>query len=456
VRCFAAAIFAAIGLFAGAVGTHDAYRGLEVASRIGGMLLLVAGLLLVSTAVALFLPKLKWATTAGICVSPVGAAVGLSLVGAQLASPDGNWVPVALAGLLVVVLVVLGVKFEMGSFELAMVALWALFIAYGILAVGDNDERLVFWVAMTIGSGLAAYALWNAAPPDLSAPASRIVELVFGVFTLGAVVAALQFWYTSQYVPASLGASLSVHQQLERIPGTGPGVVRLTLTVENTGQTQVKILGSVYRVAGSPTQPAERDEGALSSQLRLSRFEDRTVSRFRREASWDLVQVGHVFAGLSWLDPDEEYSTSVLVYVPPGRYDALRSQAQLLISKGGALSTDLFGPGPKPLGRTDPREGFVTEWPIHETSWFRELTRAERRLQVIWVTGAKGPVKGEARYPYIESVVYRVGSEEDQTDFTRYTERVLTLYGLAESVSSMEMPLPPARRRSRSQQGQLP
>lgn len=447
-------VFALIGLFAVAVGSHDAFAAVEVGSRFGGLLLLLAGVALVSTAVALMIPALEWAPTAAIFVAPVGFMIGLSFIVAQLVSVDRDRTPVwaaILIGAGVATVVVHRIRKGSGEeWTPSGLALALLVFAYLHFRRGEHDERVIIWAAIAIASALAAYQLWVARPPDLSGLSLRTVLGVFGVFSLGAVVSGAQLWYTSQYVPAHQAPSLTAESKLRQLPdASGLEAARLTLTVSNTSQTQARILGSVYRVSATRLLPALRETDAeVARQARRPEVLGLPVLRYRREANWDLVQTGRVLPEGYWLDPGEKFSTSALVYVPHGRYDVLRSQAVLLIAKGGALTVDVSRVHVRPFRRLFGQLAWGVEarWAIDDTSWFRDLTRANRSLGVFWIAGYRGR-PGLDGVPSVESLVRRNGEDRSVSELVRYSEQAERPYGMASTESTTEIPLRHSRRR---------
>jgi MFS family permease len=441
-RC-AALVFLCVGAFAGIVGAHDAFSSLEVASRFGGLLLLFAGLSLIAVAVFLF-AGFSWAPVAGILISPVGMIIGLSFVSAQLLNVDRDWWPVVVAIGIAALVLFAALRLHWGSWKLALFSAAMLVAAYGFFLLGDHDERLIIWAAIVFASVLACVVLWRMQPPRVSISAPRVLGGMAGFFTLSALIGGAQLWYTSQYLPESLGASLSVQSHLTRegVQG-GEEVVKLTLSIQNTGQTQAKILASLYRVTAAPVVATTMSDRTIRNELDEPAMDSHSVSRFRHPFRWDVVQAGRIFAERSWLDPEERYVTSALVYLPRGRYDVVRSKSVVLLSKGKALTLD-EAKGEK-YDLTEPKQTVrevASVWPIEETSWFRQLTRSDRELKIDWITSRRGNHQA-ARFPYLSSIVFRVGSNDDAKQLTSYNEQLGAKYGLAEAEADAEMPLDP-------------
>jgi len=432
-------VFLAIGAFAAVVGAHDAFSSIEVASRFGGLLLLLAGLSLIAVAIFLLATGISWAPTAGILISPVATIVGLSFVSAQLLSVDREWSLVLIAIGIGAVVLVAGIYLHWGAWRLSLLATLALGTAYLSFVHGDHDQRLFLWAAIVIFSGLACFALWRAEPPSMSISAPRVLGGIFGFFTLSALIGGAQLWYTSQYLPSSLGASLSVESHLTRVGTQGKSeVARLTLSIQNTAQVQAKILGSLYRVTAAPLKEIRLTDRQMREELERAEAHDRPVSRFRRSFSWDLVQAGRIFSDRAWLDPGERYTTSALVYIPRGRYDTLRSKAVVLMAKGKALALDDSRKYEVPqIEPTRTVRRVASVWPIEETSWFRQLTHSDRVLQVMWITSRRGNTEA-ARFPHLGFAAFRVGSDDNVDEFASYNEQLLSTYGLGEALSSTE------------------
>jgi hypothetical protein len=433
-----------IGAFAGVVGAHDAFSSIEVGSRFGGMLLFLAGLALIAVAIFLF-AGLSWSLTAGVLISPVAALIGLSFISAQLRSVDQDWAPIYVAICIAALALFLGIYRHWTPLKLILLSAALLTVSYLAFLAGDHDERLVFWVAIVFAAILASFTLWTAETPNVAISAVKVLGGMAGFFTLSALIGGAQLWYTSQYLPASLGASLSMDSRLTWLGRQGgEEVAELTLSIQNTGQTQAKILDSLYRVVAAPLNSIRLTDRGIRERLADPAVNDRTVARFRGSFSWDLVQAGRIFADGSWLDPEERYSVSSLVYLPRGRYDTLRSKAVVLIAKDKALTLDggrelEFAHRP-PSSRV---RGFASQWPIEETSWFRQLTRSNRELQIDWVSGR--PRNSEAaRFPHLSYAVFRVGSNAAGDELSSYNEQLFTEYGLGETRSNTEMMLGPS------------
>jgi hypothetical protein len=405
-------------------------------------LLLFSGLSLMAAAIFLMVKGLSWAPTMGVLISPLGAIIGLSFISAQLLNVDRDWAPVLTAIVIALLVLGVGVYLHWDPLKLAGLSAVMLGAAYLYFLSGDHDERLIIWAAIVFASALACFALWRAQPPKVSISAPRVLGGMVGFFTLSALIGGAQLWYTSQYLPESLGASLSIQSHLTRLGAQGgEEVVRLTLSIQNTGQTQAEILDSLYRVTAAPVVTTGMSDRQVQEELDEPAMDGRTVSRFRHPFRWDVVQAGRIFEEGSWLDPEERYSTSALVYLPRGRYDAVRSKSVVLLSKGKALTLestkerkdDLMEP------KRTVRE-VASVWPIEETSWFRQMTRSDRELEIDWVASRRGNSQA-ARFPYLSLEAFRVGSHADPEELNSYNEQLFAQYGLGEALSSTEMVL---------------
>jgi hypothetical protein len=439
-QLFAALIFFLIGAFAVTVGAHDAFSSIEIASRFGGLLLLFAALALIVVALGLT-AALSWSTTAGVAISFLGAIIGLSFISAQLLSVDGDWWPLRVAIGIAVVVLAVGIFRHWGPLKLFLLSAGGLAAAYLYFLGGDHDERLIFWAAIVFASALAGFALVKVRPPKVPTSAAKVLGGMAGFFTLSALIGGAQLWYTSQYLPASLGASLSVESHLTRLPARGEAeVARLTLSIQNTGQTQATILGSLYRITAAPLHAVELRDWQMREALEEPQVYGRTASRFRRSFDWDVVQAGRIFDEGSWLDPEEQFSTDLLIYLPRGRYDILRSKAAVMIAKGKALT---LAPGGEEFRLTEPVRRvrqIASVWPIEETSWFRQLTRSDRELEIDWVASRIDSFQA-ARFPHLRIAVRRVDTDDDIDELNKYNERLFATYGLGEALSSTEIAL---------------
>jgi hypothetical protein len=446
-RAFAATVYFLIGGFATTVGGHDVFVAAEVSSRTGGFLLLFGGLVLVAVSIALLMPTKKWsprrgwAPRAGMYVAAIGVAIGASLIFAQASSPDGGPQSIVLLVTLVAPLVV----FARAGWGLArLLALTAAVLALGYLCLraGDHDVRVVIWVLIVAVSGLASLVLWRTNPAKVAVSVSKVLLGAIGFVSLSAVLGIAQFWYTTQYLPSSELVSLSVESTLRRLGGDGrTDVVELRLIVQNTSPIPAEILGSVYRVSGSDVRPVGRSDLDMKRRLGRPVLYGEAISRYGRNSDWDLVQAGRVF-GYGWsLDADEKFSRIALIHVPHGRYDTLRSQAEVLIGKRGALNLDYDSVRLRWLNHAKQHaRGIKTIWPIRETSWYRGLTRGDRELRIKWITAADGD-RRLGRFPYVRGAITQVGEEASPAEFHDYQDKTAELYGLSNTISTREIPL---------------
>jgi len=444
-RAFAAGVFALVGLFAAVVGAHDAFGAYEVGSRFGGLLLLLAGSAVVATAVALLIWSLDWAPTAGIFASALGAMLGTSFIIAQLLNPDRSWPPFVTAVVISVLTLFAGILLHWKPNRLFAFSGPLLLFFYLGYRRGDYDERLIIWAAIVFASVIVAYSLWRVRPPVLSmsgAGQAKLFAGIFGFFSLSALIGGAQFWYTSQYLPSSEGASASITTALHQIGRLGHmDVVELKMTAENTGQIRAQILGSVYRVDGAPMIPVRRTDTRMVRLLGRPDVRGGGVSRFRRGPSWEVVQAGRIFSDGWSLDPEEKFSKSVLIYVPRGDYDALRAQAELMMAKGSSLTLNERDRS-RYAGILDESGAkvVVTSWPVRETSWFRDLTRGNREVSLMWVIDSDRQPHS-AQFPHLLNTVGRIGEEASPSEYNEYNEQTGRLYGLASTVSTSELAL---------------
>jgi hypothetical protein len=447
-RLFATCIYVPIGLFAAIVGGHDAFVAAEVSSRSGGMLLLLGGLILLALVAALLMPakrwspRRRWAPRAAMYAAGIGALIGVSLTFAQVVSPDGG----SEAFLLLIGIVALVIAFARRGWSaprlLALVTA-VLVPIYLLLDHGHSDGRVVAWIWIVAASGLAAVALRRTDPPTMGVTASKVLIGTIGFVSLSALVGLAQFWYTTQYLPSNEKVFLLVESKLRRLGSDGGAdVVELTVRVKNISEIPAEILGSVYRVTGSSARPIDHSGSEPMTELVKPVFDGKTVSRYRRGSSWDLVQTGLVVPRHWWLGAEEEFSRVALVHVPHGRYDTLRAQGEVLTAKRRSLSLDY---GSERWGWVNyPNRGvrgLKVISPIDETSWLRELTRDDRELRVKWIEKSKQENR-PSRFPHVRAAITRVGEEPSPQEFFEYQRQAgENLYGVAPTVSTTVLPL---------------
>ncbi|MDQ6839667.1 MAG: hypothetical protein M3137_15405, partial [Actinomycetota bacterium] len=235
-----------------------------------------------------------------------------------------------------------------------------------------------------------------------------------------------QFWYTNQFVPAHVGATLSVTTSLKEI-GTDAAksrrVFAASINLKNSTSSNVQVISSLFEatardVAATEGEPHFPD--TLIEQVdgpdvnRLSQH----VSRYAAWGPEQQLELGAVTPGGWSFEPGEEYSRQFTVDVPVGKEQQVRLSVDLIVARGQRLIPDgpaTKGPtpvagGPAPATEVErPSSGHVSgaakadsaapsallqdgdvarfsaqEVPLRQLSHIRGLTRGDQSVYVVF------------------------------------------------------------------------
>jgi hypothetical protein len=346
----AAVLFGVIGVFAFWLGLLDFLSAADFQYKLIGLAFAVAGLVLLAGGAVL--AREPWRRKRGR-VAAVGAGVAGVFVGGYLLlmqyrapglsprrlPPFPSWVPWAAIGVVSVAAAVLG---------------WRSTKAHAA-------EQLT----------------WSAVSGRLFAGGLSVTVLFGGV----------QWWYTQQYQPGTIAAALTVTTELRPAQATADEnagepsdghMFEGAITVKNVSSTKVLIVSSLYQVTAvthdlrdeidgindvdrerqqvacfleelAPVTDPECDQPHIYQYGQFSAGDPRAqdvypISRTSQPSAFRTLQLGHIVADGSWLEPEEAFQHNLVVHVPeheassesPG-LEELQLSARLAVAQGSRL-----------------------------------------------------------------------------------------------------------------------
>jgi hypothetical protein len=400
----------------------------------------------------------------GVAIAAVAGAVLVAAIGAYTAQPW--WRAVAVVA-----------NVLMGILAVNHLVLFASeFIGFSFLDV----RLIVFGAFLSVVTALVAWALLrasrrittsggNGGPPSVAAsrPRSEVFRDFVGASAIaGFVVTGLSFWYTTVYQPATRPPFLNVDvSQVSASAADNRGAVPVTLRLDvtNAGDVRARVMAGWYNVLGIATPDAQGADRYLRDLVAL--FPGRRSDDFAEpSADGTALRAGVFPQEGSWLEPHEQLSEEVLVFVPRGAA-AIHVDFTVIFARGERVApipthtADVSGlplsgvPGSSPIG--------VTEWGVRPQSLLDLLRRDPLRIVLQWRRDDAGTIFISPDVKQGTGIWLPPGLSSDPNawkseDRTRYlTEREKFLSRLAElgifvgTQTRAEFPLPGAADRSR-------
>lgn len=336
-------VLAALALFAIVVGIHDAAledAGLSVTG--GGVLLVAIGIAQLVAA---------------------GQLVGLSR---KQRWEDGVRPPCSRLVLAVfIVTVLLGVAVTFSAIR-RVSAQWPIVLVVGLALIAFGVLGLRFFgreATMTL---------------------ARAGTISLGL--IGTLVAAWQFWYQHEYVPAHAGRAVTLTAQLEEVGERGDShVIRATVGYEGAGGESVAVIGSTYTLTGSRVVRCRRPAEATRVRRVFRGFlVDPQRSRFMSDV-WEIQPATVLAAGKfvgdgKRLDENVSGGRSLIFLVPRGRHQLLRFRAQLFAIPASVQLSARRLPEYATFSGDSNLYGF---WYVEDDSWLHDLIYGRERWVVI-------------------------------------------------------------------------
>lgn len=394
-RFLVATLLFIAGLPALVIGLHDLAFATELASRGLGFLLAVGGVLLTGSVLSLKGDRLKGAYTLCLVASAFGVFLWVLLIFVQLANGDIAWT----------------------------LTLWPLLAGCSVAA----------------GLLVASKTGWS----RIRKGRQNLLTAVGSIASLGAVVALVQFIYTSLYVPSTAPPSLSLELAMVRAGRH----LEPSITIRNTSDTGVTVLGSLYyvdisRVDEQTAKPTAFNEQLANPALADSAFGGPVAERYGKRRRRIVAEAGTVLPQEARLEAGEQTGRRFVVRIPrrPGR----SRDAKLLVFVRFVRGAVKLRGEPIKVSRGQGARvatEYVTQVKLAESSWVRRIVRDKRYLERAWkVTPAGSPALGAS--------IDR-GQVPDQSPDEKTRARLTALYGFGSAGSTFELTLDDPGRRPR-------
>jgi hypothetical protein len=375
----------------------------------------------------------------------------------------------------------------MGSISSFFVGVY--FIVTQLISIRPRPLIMALGVIVTVGSVIAGMRLFVVNPessrlesnagnqnPSQGERSRGHKTILAGLASLGITAGLIwtifQFWYTSQYLPGLIGATITVNGELKTDQSHSENdLTEMTGTVKIKNSTTIKaqIISSLYTVSGTRlTRIKHQDDATFfrravrppNPEPGAKTTEALSISRYSRESPREVLQMGKILPDGWWLAPQEEYSTQFIVYVPTDvdhAYDNLQLGIQIITAKGARLNLD-YPPTYYPYPVISPKEDYATseryvamEIPIKPLSLLHQITKGHHAISVIrtfrW--GNDVPIDTPDA-PYLDACIDRA-ARLDQTVVQRessicsgspYQWELGQYYGLLRTSATYEVPVP--------------
>jgi hypothetical protein len=341
-----AIVFLPMGLAALVVGFLDTATALTDEARFLGIAFTMAGSWLLTTSWCLLAEPLRqnWGRTLSLSAGFVGMSLALYLALAQVGYP-GGW-------------------------------------------------RIYVWLPVASMALLAGLRRPSPAPPPAPAlggtprTGSKAVTSVISIGTLGFLFTLGQFWYTNQYVPTKLLASLEVVTKLidQGAVASNPSMRSLIneTTLRNSSETKAQVVSSLYLLQGGRVEAS--DSGDFFAKLDPLAI-DRTSQHVLYSAS-DILEFGKVVDDGSVFEPDFELSSQATITLPEDvrrTFASLRLESLIIVARGDRFSPSSFRPIVRPPidPAGDIAQYAVVERRLDRVSIVRRFTRGDQAVAVV-------------------------------------------------------------------------
>ncbi|MFD3585739.1 hypothetical protein [Streptomyces sp. NPDC058683] len=226
---------------------------------------------------------------------------------------------------------------------------------------------------------------------SLSARATMLAAALGAVGTLLAASLALpQFWYAVRYKPYASAPVVSVENKIRQVRVVGGQLeITATITLENSGDTPVAVLVSMYEITGSTvTADGNRRHPRTDTVTEAVKENYGPAARYNTYTTYPdpkTIQVGPVAWDHAWLGPDEKSQTTVLAHAPRNQFNLLRITTDPAVARADQVDIE-----------TDPRSPTRTEkncrgtriietrQPIHHAGLVDRITESDRELVTLW------------------------------------------------------------------------
>ena len=180
------------------------------------------------------------------------------------------------------------------------------------------------------------------AKPSVVAAIRDAITLLLAI--LGGGLALYQFWFVNVYQESLLPPEITLTAGLQEVGRqNGFRALQASITMHNASKTRVYALASWFNVVGSRIAADRMTDRDYHDYVRgnAPRLADAPGAVTSLPRDWHeaaeqsrLINCGKFLHGSYWFEPDEDYTTHFLVYVPDApRYDQVRLEADTTITK---------------------------------------------------------------------------------------------------------------------------
>ncbi|MFI6494691.1 hypothetical protein [Streptomyces sp. NPDC050564] len=253
---------------------------------------------------------------------------------------------------------------------------------------------------------------------SLSARATMSAGALGAVGTLLAASLALpQFWYAVRYKPYASAPVVSAENEIKQVRNYGGQLeITATITLENSGDTPVTVLVSMYEITGSVvTADGVRRHPHTTTMTDAVRKNYGPVARYNTYATYPdphQIQVGTVVWDHAWLGPGEKTQTTVLAHAPRSRFNLLRITTDVAVARADQVEVDANPHGPERDEKDCDGTTIVeTRQPIRHAGLLDLMTESDRELVTLWVTSGARDDKTPwwPAFPWINASLQHTG-----------------------------------------------
>jgi hypothetical protein len=416
-----------LGALCAVVGLADLIRAYDIAIRLQGAILLLAGAIVVLGALGASAGRDPWPLAAGALSSVMAIVIGLFFWRQVLSNYTDSQPRLV----------------RVRRLSEAVIFVSALSILYFGFRLVQGRKELV----------KSGKDRWKRLLD--SANAATVVAALFGALAtvLAALLAFSQFWYSSQYTPSSALPNVTITTQLDHTHAErGLVPVTLRMRLRNTGSIPAKVLTSYYQLSGVKVlPPVRRRPGSPSSKELEDALIQRagalsSYSRYSSISEAELIQFGQITSDQTRFAPGEELTANLVANLPHGEFDSLRLTTDVVVARAAELEVGTNAAVTRTLKEISGRRWVVGTWPISKLSAIDSITDSDREIVASWlVMGLHGdPEAGLPRYPLLNVFIQHQGHleknlvDENRAGLERGLER---RYGmsLARSVSELSL-----------------
>lgn len=183
---------------------------------------------------------------------------------------------------------------------------------------------------------------------------------------------------------------VAVHNEIKQVRAyDGQLEITAVITLENTGDTPIAVLVSMYEITGGTvTADGVRRHPLTSTMLDALRGNYGAVARYNTYTTYPAphpIQVGPVAWDHAWLGPNEKTQATVLAHAPRDRFNLLRLTADVAVARADQVEVDTSSRGNERVEKDcDGTTIAESRQPIHHAGLLDWITESDRELVTLW------------------------------------------------------------------------